>query len=104
MLLLLFSVVAAATVVLAFFILMKEESERAWLGARCFRLQFPRNLEASAVTTFIAGVSGARHAWRPRWTSPPTVVLEVRAIHGRIEHLLLVPRALTGTVLSQLRA
>jgi len=80
------------------------EIARSWVGARTFRMHFPRDTDPQAVVTFLSGLSGIRPSWYARFTMQPTVMFEVHAVHGRIEHYLLIPRALTGLVLSQLRA
>src|SRR5260221_11661267 len=80
------------------------EQRRADLGREVFRLRFPRDTDAEAVIRFVAGLSGLRPAWYRRWLHVPTVILEVRATKGRIEHVLVMPRQSSGFVLSQLRA
>jgi len=80
------------------------EASLAFEGARTFNLRFPRDTEAEAVKTFVAGLSGVRPPWFWRWLRMPTVVFELTAEHGRIEHSLIVPRATTGVVLSHVRA
>jgi len=84
--------------------LRRLELRSAARGARVFRLQFPREMATSDVTTFIAGLSGVRPPWFWRWLRMPTVIFEVHARDGRIEHYLVVPRRLTGVVLTHLRA
>ena len=72
--------------------------------ARTFRLRFPREMDPADVTTFVAGLSGVRPPWFWRWLRLPTVIFEVHARHGYIEHYLIVPKPLIGIVLSHLRA
>lgn len=71
---------------------------------RCFSLRFPRELAADGVTTFIAGLSGVRPPWYWRWLRLPVVTVEARAGQSGISHRLLVPKPLTGIVLTHLRA
>lgn len=80
--------------------------EQHWVsrGAQAFRLRFPRDMDAEAVTTFVAGLSAVRPPWFWRWLRLPTVILEIHAHRGVIEHFLVLPTALEGIVLSHLRA
>lgn len=80
------------------------ESLRHFAGARTYRLRFGRETSADDVVTFIAGLSAARPPAHLRWLRVPTVVFETRAQAGVIEHELIVPRAMTGVVLSNLRS
>ena len=73
-------------------------------GVRTFELRFARETDPSAVTTFIGGLSGIRPLWYWRWLRLPTVIFELHAERGRIEHRLIVPRSLTGVVMTHLRA
>lgn len=98
------AVVAAGLFVMAVLFIRAVEAGRSWVGARTFRMHFPRDTEPQAVVTFLAGLSGLRRSWYARFAVQPTVIFEVHAVHGRIEHYLLIPRPLTGVVLSHLRA
>ena len=90
--------------VAAIWLLRWLELHSATRRSRLFRLRFPREMAVGDATTFVAGLSGVRPPWFWRWLRLPTVTFEVHAHEGRIEHLLVVPRRLTGIVLSQLRA
>jgi hypothetical protein len=86
------------------YVLRAAEAERSSTGARTFRLRFGRQTDANDVTTFIAGLSGARPPAHLHWLRVPTLVFETRAVHGLVEHYLIVPRELTGVVMSNLRS
>src|SRR4051795_12631353 len=77
------------------------EQRRADLGREVFRLRFPRDTDAEAVIRFVAGLSGLRPPWYRRWLHVATVILEVHATKGQIEHVLVMPRRSSGFVLSQ---
>lgn len=94
----------AALVIGLFLGLRSLEVRRAMGNARTFRLRFPRDMDPADVTTFVAGLSGVRPPWFWRWLRLPTVIFEVHARHGYIEHYLMVPKPLIGIVLSHLRA
>jgi hypothetical protein len=80
------------------------ESRRANYGARRFELRFPRELDSQAVTTFLSGLSAVRPPWFWSWLRIPVITFEIRAIDGAIRHELIVPRSLTGAVMTHLRA
>lgn len=80
------------------------ESQRANIGVRRFELHFPRELDGKAVTTFLAGLSAVRPPWFWAWLRLPVVTFELYASDGVVRHVLLVPRALTGAVMTHLRA
>jgi hypothetical protein len=80
------------------------EQRQARAGAGTYLLHFPRDTDPQCVVRFLAGLTGLRPAWYRRWLYVPTIVFEVRAVQGRIEHAIVIPRAATGVVLSQLRA
>jgi Type IV secretion-system coupling protein DNA-binding domain len=84
--------------------LRSAELRRAMQGARTFSLRFARETDPAAVTTLVAGLSGVRPPWYWRWLRLPTVIFELHAEPGRISHHLIVPRALTGVVMTHLRA
>ncbi len=94
----------AALVLGPFLGLRTLEVHRAMGNGRTFRLRFPRDMDPADVTTFVAGLSGVRPPWFWRWLRLPTVIFEIHARHGYIEHYLIVPKPLTGIVLSHLRA
>ena len=96
--------VALAGFITVFFLARAIEIGRSWQSARCFRMHFPRNVSAEAVTTFLTGLTGLRPTLFNHFTAQPAVILEVHAEHGYIEHYLHVPSRLVGIVLSQLRA
>lgn len=74
------------------------------VGLRCYRLRFPREMAATDVLAFVAGLSGVRRGWPRRIVDRPSVTLEIHAVHGRISHFLLLPPSVADTVLSELRA
>jgi hypothetical protein len=83
---------------------------RASIGARfrselvAYELQFPRDLQVEAVTSFLTGLSGLAGSRWQRWRAAHAVIFEVHAEQGGIRHRLLVPRSLSGTVLAAMRA
>lgn len=94
----------AALVIGPFLGLRSLEVRRGMANARTFRLRFPRDMDPADVSTFVAGLSGVRPPWFWRWLRLPTVIFEIHARRGCIEHYLIVPKPLTGIVLSHLRA
>jgi hypothetical protein len=95
---------ACSALLLAVLLLRWLEIERANQGARYFELHFPRCLDGTAVTTYLAGLSAIRPAWFWRWLRLPTVRHQTFAVDGAVRHQLVVPRALTGAVMTHLRA
>ncbi len=96
---------ALAVLVIGPFVALRTlEVRRAMGNARTFRLRFPRGMDPVDVTTFVAGLSGVRPPWFWRWLRLPTVIFEIHARPGYIEHYVIVPKPLTGIVLSHLRA
>jgi hypothetical protein len=77
-------------------------SWRASLTA--YRLRLPVGLVVDDVAGWLANVAAATHAPRGSLTYSPPVALEVSGSSEGIEHVLLVPKALHGAVLSGLRA
>ncbi len=95
---------AASLLILAATWLRSVEQRNATLTMETYRLRFPRDADPSAAVQFVTGLTGLRPPWFRRWLYVPSVVLEVRATRGRIEHVLIAPRRATDTVLSHLRA
>lgn len=69
-----------------------------------YRLRLPAGLTPDDVATWLSSVAALTHAPRGALLPPPPVVVEVRATRTGIEHRLLMPAAMTGAVLSSLRA
>jgi hypothetical protein len=101
---LLVAISAAAVLIAVVATLRAFEANRAMRTARCFRLRFARETSSDDVTVFLAGLSAIRPPAYLRWLHIPAVIFEVHASEGVIDHYLIVPRALLGPVLSQLRA
>lgn len=77
----------------------------AWRGSlTAYRLRLPVGLAVDDVAGWLANVAAATHAPRGSLVYPPAVGLEVSGSSEGIEHVLLVPKALHGAVLSGLRA
>ena len=82
-----------------------------WLDAQewraslvAYRLGLPRDLAADDVAAWLGHVVSGTQAPRLGWSAPPPVALEVTAREAAIEHVLLVPRRTSGSVLAGLRA
>lgn len=90
--------------VLGVVLMRAAEVRRAMRGARVFKLRFGRDTDGAAVVRFAAGLTGVSPPWYWRWLRLPTVMFELHAEQGHIEHRLIVARALTGVVMSHLRA
>lgn len=69
-----------------------------------YRLRLPVGLAVDDVAGWLANVAAATHAPRGSLTYAPPVALEISGSSEGIEHVLLVPKALHGAVLSGLRA
>ncbi|MCA1707765.1 MAG: hypothetical protein LC808_32640 [Actinobacteria bacterium] len=68
-----------------------------------YRLRLPRQLTSAEVVAFVRSLTAlpmGRYAFNGR----DSVVFEIRAAGGRIEHSLLIPARLADAVLAQLRA
>lgn len=85
-------------------VLRYQEMERVRASLVSYRLDFPRDLAATAVVAFLGGLAGLLPSWRRRVFALPVVVLELRASADRITHHLLLPAAQRDFVLGQLRA
>lgn len=70
----------------------------------CYQLGLPRDVAADDVAAWLSHVVSSTHAPRLHLATPPPVALEVTATTGGIRHVLLVPVAMSGAVLSALRA
>jgi len=80
------------------------EANRLAATARTYRLDFPRDIDAQAVTTFVGGLSGLLGPWWRRLVSMNYLVVETSATDLGITHHLVVPDALVGVVVAHLRA
>ena len=69
-----------------------------------FRLNFPRDLDADAVTSAMAGISGLLTPWWRRWLSSPFVAVETHADSSGIRHYLVVPEAWSQSAINILQS
>lgn len=69
-----------------------------------YRLHFARDLDAEAVTRFLASLSGLLLPWWRRWHRTTFVVFEIRAKAGGIEHSLCVSRPWSTVIENMLQA
>ena len=91
---------ACGVLAIGVLVLRAGESHRANQDIRRFELHFPRGLDAKSVTTFLAGLSGVRPPWFKSWLRIPVISFEVWAADGAIHHHLVIPRSLTGSVMT----
>lgn len=78
---------------------------RAWRGSLvAYRLSLPLGLSADDVAAWLGHVAAATHAPRVQLIGPPATALEVVATSRGVDHVLVVPRPMSGAVLSGLRA
>jgi len=80
------------------------EAKRMAATRRTYRLDFPRDVNAQAVTTFVGGLSGLLGPWWRRLIAMNYVVVEVSATDRGITHHLVIPHALVAVVVAHLRA
>jgi hypothetical protein len=77
----------------------------AWRDSlTAYRLRLPVGLAVDDVAGWLATVAAATHAPRGSLVHPPPLALEISGSTEGIEHVLLVPKSLHGSVLSGLRA
>lgn len=80
------------------------EQHRLRSSMVAYRLSFPRDLEADAVASVLAGCSGLLLPWWRRWLLSPYVALEVHADQSGIHHYLAVPEDWAAAVCNILQA
>ncbi len=86
-------------------LLLRVRSATRWSGNLvAYALQFPRGLDAGAVTAFVSGLSGLAVPKSRRPFIVRAVVLETTATHEGIEHHLITAQADSHIVLTALRA
>ncbi|MGH3193078.1 MAG: hypothetical protein ACRDOL_38665 [Streptosporangiaceae bacterium] len=91
--------------VIGVLVLVRAYDARDWRDSlTAYRLTLPQALTADDVTSWLAHVVATTHATGFAFRTPPALGLEVTADSRGITHTLLVPEALTGSVLAGLRA
>jgi len=72
--------------------------------AVALRLQFPQDLEAAEVESFLVGVTGWLRPWWTRWLGSPHLCVEIHARAGEIQHFLIFDQRLRRPVEHLLQA
>jgi hypothetical protein len=70
----------------------------------CYRVRFPRHLDAKSVAEFFAGLSGLLLPWWRRAVVTPFVICETSASSAGVEHRVLVPESWASMVENLLQA
>lgn len=92
-------------VVLGLVVFVRWDDARAWRASLVtYRLTLPHTLTTADVTAWLGHVVATTHATGLGVHAPSAVGLEVTADSGGIAHTLIVPKNLTGSVQSGLRA
>lgn len=99
-----FALLAAALLAAGMLSWRIADLKKSTRAVRRFRLEFPRDLTAEAVITFLSGLSGIRPPFYRSWFETPFVILEIDSSVAGIEHTVSAPVQVMPVVAAQLRA